>query len=587
MLAGVTAQVSTDPKDSFYKQVEIWEIKGVIAEQPPLRPYPLKLVEKILEEVIEGDNEKEAEIAEEYYEKIFNKAFKLKVEGIANAKIYEDDNNKQLIGLMGVDGDKQLHDLVSAGYKLDFLGAINSSNNAMPMYKLQPFYMHDAATVGPIDAYLEIDANFAVGTDKLYFQTGVNHNSFGPYYNDSCVLSPDAKHTANFSLVYNAGNWSYTQAILGLSANNFIYEDNSFEELYSQKYLAIHSINGQILEWLTASFYEVSVFGGRFEPAYLIPVPYMVSQGLTGFDDNILMGVTFSVKPMRNFIWYNDVYIDDFSVNQLVKLNFDSKIRGTLQSGIKFIPEGVDFLGPIKLDYTLVTPYMYTHKQNLISNADGSFMTGSLAVINYQQYTTGGYSIGSGLDPNSDRIQLSAEFKPIHNLNVTLKGSYIRHANVNESITTEEALNYLKADKGYFITDGSINNHQHYFEYSDKYGDNQAANAEDASPQYLPSAWDHFMFMCQDSKMYTVQAGLDVDYTLPRFSFGQISFGVSYLFEYIHNLGVNSEIFVGRDYEAGEGIPTEADVQTALDKWRSGFTDATNHYISVTGKLVW
>ena len=56
----VFAQASSDPKDPFYSLVERWETKRLISEQPPLRPYPLKLIDEILSEVIECDDEEEA-----------------------------------------------------------------------------------------------------------------------------------------------------------------------------------------------------------------------------------------------------------------------------------------------------------------------------------------------------------------------------------------------------------------------------------------------------------------------------------------------------------------------------------------------
>ena len=566
------AQVSTDPAHSFYSYVEKWELMGIINEQPPLRPYPIQLIESILNTVIESENELESETAAGLYEQIFERPYHLAAEGKGGLKHSAEDNLKEIKGLASVEGDYKFPKYAGAGYKIGILGSMGTQNALLPVYTLQPNYMRDPSSIGPIEMYLEMDANFAAGTDKLYFQAGVNHNSFGPFYEDNSVLSPGAKHTANFGFVYNPGKFSYSQGLLGLTASN-----NS-EDLYSEKFLSIHSLNGQLLEWLTASFYEVTVYGGRFEPAYLIPVPYMVTQGLSGFDDNILMGLSFTVKPVKNFAWVNDFFIDDLGVNDLIKLNFDTKIRGTFQTAVKYQPP-VNGFGIVKLGYTLVTPYMYTHKQNVISNVDGTYFTGSQAVINYQQYTTAGYPLGSGLEPNSDRISFSVSYKPVSSLNLTLKGAYIRHSNVNENLPVEEALGYLNSPDGYFNTDGSINNHQHYF-----------AEGNPETPEYLPSAWDHFLFMCQDTKMTTLQASLDVQYTLPKTKIGTFSLELGYLFEYIKNAGVDNPIFNGHGYyKDGKYVApcTNADVDTALSAWRKNLTDKTNHYITLSAKCVW
>ena len=59
----LSAQASADPTDAFYELVERWEMMGIINTQPPLRPYPLKLIEEILTNVIQSENENEAALA--------------------------------------------------------------------------------------------------------------------------------------------------------------------------------------------------------------------------------------------------------------------------------------------------------------------------------------------------------------------------------------------------------------------------------------------------------------------------------------------------------------------------------------------
>ena len=174
-----------------------------------------------------------------------------------------------------------------------------------------------------------------------------------------------------FDFVSTNSNTILAKSLIGLSAANHDPENMSeVNDLFSQKYLAIHSVNAKIFEWLYAGFYETSVYGGRFEPAYIIPAPYMVTQGLSGFDDNVLMGLSLTVKPRKNFSWITDIYLDDLGVNEMVKLNFDTKIRGTFQTGINYVPLNLEQISMIRLNYTAVTPYMYTHKQNLINNVD-------------------------------------------------------------------------------------------------------------------------------------------------------------------------------------------------------------------------
>jgi hypothetical protein len=421
-----------------------------------------------------------------------------------------------------------------------------------------------------------MDAGIAFGTKDIYAQIGINNNSYGPMYADNAVISPMAKHTANFSFFYKNDLFSYTHAILGLSANNAV-NDN----LYSQKYLALHSVNANIFDWLSASYYEAVIYGNRFEPAYLIPAPFMVTQGLSGFDDNLFMGLSFSIRPVNDLVWVNDFYIDDLGFNELIKFDFDAKIRGTFQTALKYAPSSLGWLDLIKLDYSLVTPYMYAHNDLIIDQFTGNGRLGSKQSINYQQYTTAGYALGLNLPPNSDRVSLSMSFTPISRLKINLNCSYTRHANVNESISTEEAISYLNSPQDYLATDGTINNHPHYL---------RDGNPDDA--HYLGSAWNHFMFMTQPTKMHIFKTDFDAEYSIATTKAGTFFFTAGYSFEYIKNYGVDRDIFKGYGTYDENGKwntagKTEADVSAAINEWKSGLKDLTSHYVRIGFKYIW
>ncbi|MBR4600854.1 MAG: hypothetical protein IKO39_12500, partial [Treponema sp.] len=54
------SQTSLDVNDDFYRQAQIWELQGLTSNLPQLRPYPLNVVEKILNDVIENGSESQA-----------------------------------------------------------------------------------------------------------------------------------------------------------------------------------------------------------------------------------------------------------------------------------------------------------------------------------------------------------------------------------------------------------------------------------------------------------------------------------------------------------------------------------------------
>lgn len=598
LCSSIFAQVSTDPNAEFYDMVERWEIMGIIQEQPPLRPYPLNLIESILTEVINGSNEKEAQNALELYEQTFKKPFHVIVGADANLKI--DDNaklaEKQGIGTISVGGDVALPKYATIGYNLGLVGVNDTELTALPQYSALPYYFTDKVKAMGLELYLNCDANIAVGTKNLYAQLGVNHSSFGPFYKENAIISPNAKHTANFAFSYNWKKLTYTQALFGMNATNCDSLDKG--DYFSSKYLSLHSLNVNLLPWLSFAFYETVIYGGRFEPAYLIPVvPYMVTQGLSGFDDNTFMGLSFTIRPIPDFVWVNDVYIDDADPKPLIKLDFDAKLRGTFQSAFKYTPSKIDWLDKIQLTYTLVTPYMYTHKQNIIDSATGSIKTGSVYVINYQEYTNAGYPLGLSLPPNSEKVALTLVFTPVKRLKITANGSYTRHANVNESITVDEAISYMKTPKAladdpnskdYLSTDGGIHNHAHYFENGDL---TAGTGGRKGLGSYMETAEKHFLFMDQETKMHTFNLGFDVDYKIVTSKFGSLTLCAGYTFEHIINAGVDNNMFPSTDASITAGWNTqeakEQAVKNAISEWRSKLTDKTNHYIRFGLKYVW
>ena len=214
---------------------------------------------------------------------------------------------------------------------------------------------------------------------------------------------------------------------------------------------------------------------------------------------------------------------------------------------------------------------MYAHCQKVTDPYTGVRTLGALTAVNYQEYTTAGEPLGLSVAPNTEKVDLSLSITPIKRLTITGRGSYSRHANVNESLTPLEMLCYLNSPEGYFSTDGGIHNHQEFFLFGNPLYES-----------YVPSAWERFMFLTQPTKMHTIQAGLDIDYATPYTKFGRVCLTVGYTFEYIINYGVDNNIFIGQG-----GNATEADVTAALELWRSKLYNRTSHYIHVALKYEW
>ena len=575
ILLSVFSQVSADPEDEFYFQLQRWTSLGYVSNLPQYKPYPVNLIDEILTLVSTKGSEKEADKAKEIYNRIHEKKLRVKSETEGNFR-FSEENARQIYEYAGLDSDFQFNSFLSAGFKFNVIATTSSSLDALPLYSTQPFFFQDMADLGPLSGSLETDGNIAIGKSNIYFMMGVNHSSFGPFGKNSIVLSSGAKHAPTFSFSWRPGKWNLSQNLLALSATN------GSKNLFSNKYMFLHSVGYTFNPSFTFNFYEVSVLGGRLDPSYIIPLPYMVTQGISGYDDNIFMGANFSWNIKKGLEWSGDFLLDDFGVGYLTKGELNFKLRAAAITGLTYVSENSSWFSMAKADYTFVTPYMYSHWQEYTDQSTGKRKCASIKAVNYQEYTTAGKCLADSLEPNSDRISLSARFTPLERMTLDLKGTFIRHANVNEGLTAEEQLYYLNGPEEYFTTDGTIFNHNHYWK-------------DNSADHYLPSAWNRLMLLTQDTKEYTFQLGAKASYLFPETKAGTFKISLGYTFEYIKNYGLDTDMFSPSAIESKKGswnsdgswtsgTYSEEDLETVIQLWKDGLSDLVNNYISINFK---
>jgi hypothetical protein len=580
-IGSVVAQVSVDPADRFYTEATSWEIKGLVPPLPQLRPYPLNVVRSILKTVIDSGSIRDAAVARQEYERIFSKPYTVELEGAIaikeseNRDTDEKTRTRQLAGEPAVAGDIQFHPLVSIGYRLGIFGTNTDESNVLPYYTNTAHdAVQDPSTIGPFKAYLDMNSVIAVGTENIYATAGVSRVGFGPFLGQGIALNETSYHAANMTFVVNRERWSFSQLYESIGATT-----NTGDDLSGNKFLALHSFRYQVSPKLAASYYETVVFGRRAEPSYLFPSPYMVTQGINGCNDNLQMGLLLEYKPFNSLKWTTDIFVDDVGFNELVKLNLDTKMRIAAQTGLQFAP----FNSPCTLMtamYTVVLPYTYSHWEY----DDVASTTISGSSYNYQNYTNNGVCMGASIPPDSDRVLFTAKFNPRKNIEFTVDSSFVRHQNVCESLSDDDAAEYVLADAGTYSTDGSV------------YTQSMFSGGE-----HVSSAWNHLLFMSGDHSMYVCSAGLSGQYTFPKSKIGQISLKMGYEFEYVHNAGVDATMYSGGSITAnsdntyqynGTTYATKAAAaQAAVDDqkqaWIDALYDEVNHYFSVSMKIVY
>ncbi len=543
------AQASANPNDTFYQKASVWEIKGLVPHLPQFRPYPIQIIEEILETVIQSENDKESQIAQEEFERIFGKKFNINT----SISSFRKKNNIFYPFDFSINGDIKISPFLGFSYKAGCF--LINANNETALSKLYENIEHDSfsdpAIIGPYTSYTDMNCLTSFGNTHFFGNAGISRFGFGPFMGNGIALNDTCFHMAG--LTYNAmffENFTYGHFYASIGATN-----NAGVEQNNTKYLSLHSVNWDITKNLSASFYEAAVFGRRNELSYALPVPYLVNEILTGINDNIWVGVIGEYRPVNNIKLAFDVFVDDFAVRSLT---LDDKYRLALQTGIFWTPE-TPYIEILSMDYQAVMPYVYTH----VEYDDFVHYNIRKENINYQNYTHYGMGLGASIPPDSDRISLKGTIKPVPFLNIEFLGTYTRHQNVNEALTFEEQKIYMEASEDEYLTDGSIFNH------ADQYN-----NGTDFS--YMNSAQYHLLFMKGNHTMHNFGLDLKTTFDLPKTKGGNLSFLLEYAFDYTINKGIDRNMF-----STGHTDVTEEDVKKEIENWASGLYNEFTQYITV------
>lgn len=581
---GLFAQVSLDPNDSFYKDAKNWETKGIIGWLPQIRPYSVKTIKGILEKVKQNGDEKDIVLAEYYEEKYFSKGWNASLEISDDSKISTDTSKNLFAVEPCLWGDMELFNIVGFGYKIGVMAqnAGTDEKEILPLFynKTKHYTHNDPFSFGNAIANIDMAANLTAGKENLYGMMGMNRIAYGPFIGDSVLLSGTQSHSPNFSFVTENEKWSYAHSISVVSRANKNAESDK-DNLKPNKYLAFQSLRFTPVEWFSFSYFEGAIITNRFDPSYIIPVPFMMLQCMYNATDNLISGITFDFRPMKRLGVSLSGVIDDIDLDQFAKGNFNSRFKFTLQTGVNYTPD-INFIDNIAFDYTIISPFTYSHCDSRFYDDAHEPLWNKVQFLedyNKDSFTNNITSLGTRLPPNSDRLALKVSFTPVKRLRLDVSSTYARHANIAESYTTKEAREYLIAnsiakyqyeEEGYyFSTDGSVFT---------------------TGGLSRPSR-NQLNFMNQEHKMHLFQLGINAQYDLPREKWGQISFIVGYMFEYIHNKGVDSNIYrYCPEYNPSitldqnlENITAE-DVKTAKDNWVANLRDVVNNYFSISVK---
>lgn len=557
------AQVSADPLDFFYTDLSVWETSGIVGHLPPARPYPLPVVKNILQQVMDRGDREQRYIARSHYRRLFGKAI---LPG-TQAELATDmpGGRRQMAGSLSLDANLFFSDLVTGGASIDAWMI-----NKLPMEEILPAstastrdIVPDNAKLGPFYMLPSFNSSLSVGTDRNWFTMGLMRGSYGPFADNGIIVGSQALHSGQFNYTVYRENWSYTSALYSITANDGFgveYRSGGIPK-FPEKYLSVHSFEYAPFDWLSVSLLEAVMWGDRFEPLYMLPsTPYMISQSVSGLNDNSFLGGMFTVKPLRSLKVDGVLYADDLSFNDMIRFNFDTKWRLAGQLGASYAPRKTGIFARAGLDYTMVTPFMYSHK-----NGDEI----SLDAPNYQNYMHFGQNFGAALEPNSDRVNLSVKLRPLEGVDVDIVGTLIRHGNIYEDIPEKWIREYITAGEDLYITDGGILS---------------SSGTKSAGHLYNYTT----PFLAQDTLQYIWQTGFTITCRLPVLKTGgHMVFRLGYRFELNINEGIRSQVYRYDSAAAAalDSDPTNEDWKAVAENQRAEWLDnATgrvfNNYIS-------
>ena len=200
--------------------------------------------------------------------------------------------------------------------------------------------------------------------------------------------------------------------------------DNSFQNAFSLTMLEFNYKN-----YFHASLGSASVWAKRFELGYLFPDPVsFLYQGTIGDYDNVAAFLNLrSAVPGLGKLWFS-LFLDEINFEKDI-FELDRAMYAW-QAGIA-APLPILPFAQVKLTYTKIEPYTYTHTRDIMPWYGNTPME--------RAYVNRGTGLGSYLPPNADELLLRFEASPANKTQAHVQYQMIRHG----------------ADHGTYAVDGS------------------------------------------------------------------------------------------------------------------------------------
>jgi len=209
---------------------------------------------------------------------------------------------------------------------------------------------------------------------------------------------------------------------LGISSLTGVLEYFNNEDIYvsprtNQNAFSITMLQFRYKNYFFFDFIDAVIWPKRFELGYISPVTnnFFYQNNIGKFDN---MAITLNLKiqyPGLGNIWFS-FFVDE--MNLTVDLLTLDRQMFAMQGGINISVPFLPFTS-LKLSYTKINPYTYTHHRNYLP------WYGDLRME--KSYSNNGVCLGYYLPPNSDEILARFQTMPSKNVTAHLQYQMIRH----------------------------------------------------------------------------------------------------------------------------------------------------------------
>jgi len=264
------------------------------------------------------------------------------------------------------------------------------------------------------EGYLQYQTSPAEGMD-LSFQIGREKMTLGYGYGSKLVMSGNHPSMDFLKFRFKYGILGFT-SIHASTVGEF---SDVLEERYT-KYFAFNHFKFSFENFADFGIGEIIVYSGRgIELAYLNPLLFYKFAEMSLQDrDNGLVFLDFKTNAFKNIELQGTFFLDENLIGHLQNLSRYSNKTAYQIGGMWYEAFGLTDLS-LKLEYTKIRPYVYSH----VSGVDS--------------YTSYGQIVGHRIGPNADEVFTNIAYNLNDWIRPSLSFSYTRSG---ENVYNEEGM---------------------------------------------------------------------------------------------------------------------------------------------------